>query len=446
VNLPVSRAAIGFILLTVVLDVLSFGLLIPVLPNLLVEFTSGDIELASWYQGIFGTVWAAMQFVFSPLLGAVSDRYGRRPVLLISCFGLAADYVLIALAPDLIWLFIGRVLSGITAASFSTAGAYIADVTEPEKRASAYGALGAAFGVGFVIGPALGGFLGEISLRLPFWVAAGLTFANALYGYFILPESLPVEKRSRFDIRKANPIGSIGLLRSNRTLYLLAVVYFLYHLGHQVLQSTFVLYTRHRYDWKKESTVGLTLMFVGIFSVLVQGGLVRPTVKRLGERKTLLIGMVCGAVGYLGFGLANTQYGLWGMLPVFALFGFFGPSIQALMTQNVASDQQGQLQGANSVLVGIAGMAGPTLFSGIFALAVKYEDWGMPIGTPFFLASFLTVVGFFIAERATRGYRHNPTATDAPDDLASAEMLLDDAPIEAPSMVSHSSGQSPRDS
>lgn len=449
------RAAIAFIFITVVLDVLSLGVTIPVAPKLIegmvlnqhlrqaapaeqgisVELASNVIESiretqdrsstaneltekfdlsanvqqhilevpldqitarASFYFGLFGTTWALMQFVFSPIIGSLSDRFGRRRVILISCVGLGLDYILMALAPNLLWLFIGRILSGITAASFATAGAYIADVTPPEKRAASYGLFGAAWGIGFVFGPGLGGLLGEYALRLPFWVAGGLTLVNAIYGYFILPESLAVENRSSFSWKKANPIGSLKLLRSHPELLGLASVLLIYQLAHQVLQSVFVLYAGYRYNWTPK-TVGLTLMVVGLFGVLMQGFVVRRTAAKLGERRMLYIALTFGALGYLIYGLATNGWIFWAAIPVFSLVGFFNPAIQGLMTRRVSSREQGQLQGANSSLMGIAGMTGPIMFTWVFATAISESAPVHIPGAPFLLATGLHVVAIVVA-------------------------------------------------
>ena len=278
------RAALVFIFITVLLDILALGIIIPVLPKLVENFLGGNTAAAAEMYGLFGTVWALMQFVFSPVLGALSDRFGRRPVILISCFGLGFDYILMALAPTLIWLFVGRVISGITAASIPTAGAYITDVTPAEKRAAGFGILGAAFGIGFVLGPALGGVLGGINPRLPFWVAAGMSLLNAMYGLFVLPESHSPERRASFLWSRANPVGSLTLLRSHPELLGLATVNFLYYLAHEVLPSTFVLYAGYRYNWD-ERAVGLTLAVVGVCTGIVQAGLIKPIVARFGERR-----------------------------------------------------------------------------------------------------------------------------------------------------------------
>jgi MFS transporter, DHA1 family, tetracycline resistance protein len=389
-------AALVFIFITVVVDVLALGIIIPVLPKLVEGFLGGDTARAAEFFGLFGTVWALMQFIFSPVLGALSDRYGRRPVILISCFGLGLDYILMAMAPTLWWLFVGRVISGITAASYPTAGAYIADVTPPEKRAAGFGMIGAAWGVGFVMGPALGGLLGEVNPRLPFWVAAGLTLLNALYGLFVLPESLAPESRKAFSFRRANPVGSLVLLRSHPELLGLSSVNFTYMLAHQVLPSVFVLYTSFRYGWSERAT-GLSLGFIGVFNIIVQAGLVKRIVARFGERRALFAGLLCGCVGYAIYGLAPVGIAFLSAMPVFAFMGLVGPSAQGLMTRRVGPSEQGQLQGANSSIIGITGMIGPGLFTLTFASFIgSHRDWRLP-GAPFLLASLLMVMALVLA-------------------------------------------------
>jgi DHA1 family tetracycline resistance protein-like MFS transporter len=396
-----SRAAVIFIVITVVIDVLGFGIIIPVLPKLVQQFMGGDAAQGATMFGVFGTVWALMQFFFSPLLGAVSDHYGRRPVILISCFGLGLDYIVMALAPNIGWLLFGRIVSGICAASFSTAGAYIADVAPPEKRAAAFGTIGAAFGVGFVLGPALGGVLGNIDPRLPFWGAAVLALLNATYGLFVLPESLPPEKRDIFAWKKANPVGSLDLLRSHPDLLGLAAVNLLFQLAHYVLPSMFVLYTSYRYGWSTQ-TVGLTLMAVGALSIVVQGGLVQPAVRRLGERGSLYAGLLFGIVGFAGFALAPTPLWMWASLPVFSLMGLFGPGLQSLMSQRVPGNEQGKLQGANGSISSIAGLIGPGLFTLSFAHFIdKGRAWVLP-GAPFYIAAVLLLLALLVAVWAAR--------------------------------------------
>jgi len=393
-------AALVFIFITVVVDVLALGIIIPVLPKLVEGFMGGDTARAAEIYGLFGTVWALMQFFFSPLLGALSDRFGRRPVILISCFGLGLDYILMAMAPTLWWLFVGRVISGITAASFPTAGAYIADVTPPEKRAASFGMIGAAWGLGFVMGPAMGGLLGVVNPRLPFWVAAGLTLLNALYGLFVLPESLAPKSRKPFAWGRANPVGSLILLRSHPELLGLSSVNFIYLLAHQVLPSVFVLYAGYRYGWN-ERAVGLTLALVGVFNIIVQAGLVKLIVERFGERLTLFAGLFLGGVGYAVFGLAPTGIVFLCALPIFAFMGLFGPAAQGLMTRHVGPSEQGQLQGANSSIMGITGLIGPGLFTLTFASFIgTRRDWHLP-GAAFLLAALLMTIALVLAWRVT---------------------------------------------
>ncbi|MFL5358201.1 TCR/Tet family MFS transporter [Archangium sp.] len=403
------RAALTFIFVTVLLDMLAVGMILPVLPKILEGFM-GSTARASVVYGLFSTVYALLQFFCSPLLGSLSDRFGRRPVVLLSNFGLGLDYVLMALAPSMSWLFVGRIIAGICAASISTASAYIADVTPPEKRAASFGMLGAAFGVGFVLGPWLGGELGDLSPRLPFWVSAALSLANGLYGLFILPESLPPERRKAFDWRRANPVGALKLLRSNREVLGLSGVHFLYNLAHVALPSVFVLYGGFRFGWDAR-TVGRTLGCVGICSALVQAVLMRPLVKRLGERRALLLGLAFGSVGFTIYGLASTGPQFWLGIPVMALWGLFGPASQGMMSSRISPSEQGQLQGALSSIMGIAGMIGPTLFTQTFAYFIGPRlDWNLP-GAPFLLAAGLLVLALGLAGRATRPARE---AVDVP--------------------------------
>lgn len=396
------RPALVFIFITVALDMLALGMIIPVLPTLVVDFVGGDTARAAQVIGLFGAVWALMQFLFSPVLGALSDRFGRRKVILLSNLGLGLDYVLMALAPSLAWLFVGRLISGITAASFGTASAYIADVTPPPKRAAAFGLLGAAFGLGFVLGPAFGGSVGAIDPRLPFWIAAGLSLLNACYGLFVLPESLPPAHRSKtFSWRRANPLGAFAFLRSQTQLLGLALTNFISNLAHVVLSSTFVLYAGYRYGWD-ERAIGLTLAGVGVCSAIVQGGLVRPVVARFGERRALLAGLGCGAIGFAIFGFAGSGATFLLGIPVMALWGLTGPSLQGLMTRRVNVSQQGRLQGAGSSLNSVAQMLGPPLFSGVFAHFIgPQRGWHLP-GAPFLLAGLLLLAALTLAWRVAR--------------------------------------------
>jgi len=394
------QAAVLFIMVTVMLDVLSFGIIIPVLPRLVEEFLGGNTAHAAEIYGLMGTAWALMQFICSPIQGGLSDRFGRRPVVLLSNFGLGLDYILMAVAPNVGWLFAGRVISGIASSSFSTAGAYIADVTPPEKRAAAFGMIGAAFGLGFVLGPAVGGLLGTLDPRWPFWGAAATSLVNACYGFFVLPESLPREKRATFSWARANPVGSLRLLRSHHELFGLATATFLGYVAHVVLPSTTVLYLEYRYGWGP-SAVGLTLAAVGLCAMVVQGTLVKPIAARFGERRSLLAGLCCGAIGFAIYGLAPTGTIYYLGVPIMAFWGLAGPSAQALMTRRVSPSEQGQLQGAIASLMGIAGLIGPVLFTETFALFIgPGVEWHIP-GAPFLLASLLLLMAAMLAWRTT---------------------------------------------
>jgi len=394
-----ARRALTFIFCTVTLDVLALGLMIPVLPQLILGFEGGDTAAAAKAMGVFATVWGLMQFLFSPLLGALSDRYGRRPVILISCLGLGLDYMFMAVAPSLGLLFVGRVISGVTSATIGTAFAYIADVTPAEGRAKAFGTVGVAFGVGFVVGPALGGLLGSLDPRLPFWCSAAACLANAAFGWFALPESLPPDRRMAFAWARANPLGALKLLTRHVELWGLAAANFLGQFAHQVLPAVFVLYAGYRYGWG-EGMVGLTLAAVGVCSAVVQGGLVGPIVARLGERWTMIGGLLAGTLGMTIYGLAPTGTVFWLGLPVMALWGLAGPASQGLMTRLVSSSEQGQLQGAGASLTSLSNLLGPGVFAATFASSLSW----MP-GAPWFLAAAVLVAAAVVAFLATRPRR-----------------------------------------
>ena len=396
-----SRAAFVFIFITVLLDMMAIGIVIPVLPGLIVGFMGGDAAGGAEILGIFGTAWALMQFLFSPTLGALSDRYGRRPVILISALGLGLDYILMAVAPSLWWLFVGRVISGITAGSISAGFAYVADVTEPDKRAARFGLLGVAFGAGFVLGPALGGLAGGIDPRLPFWIAAVLSLVNVLYGWFILPESLPPERRMPFAWTRANPLGALKLLRSHRELFGLASVNFLGNLAHAVLPSMGVLYMLYRYGWD-ERQVGLVMAGVGVCAIAVQGGLIGPAVKLLGERKALLVGLLFGAIGFVVYSVAPTGLLFLAGVPLMALWGLANPAVMGIMSRHVGADEQGQLQGANASIQGIASLIGPGMFTLSFAIAIRPEVGLHFPGAPFVIAALLLLAAMVIGWRVTR--------------------------------------------
>lgn len=391
-----GRAAFAFIFVTVALDMVALGIIIPVLPRLIVQFEHGDMGMAATQTGVFAFVWAAMQFVFAPVMGALSDRYGRRPVVLLSNFGLGCDYVLMALAPTLRWLFVGRVISGITAASIPTANAYIADVTPENQRAAKFGMLGAAFGLGFIIGPAVGGFLGGYGLRYPFWASAILSLANGLYGLFILPESLPKERRSPFSVKRANPLGALKLLGSHPELAGLAVAMFLCYNAHESLPSMYVLYTDYRYHWSPALT-GYAFTGVGVGSTIVSAFLISLAIKKIGEVRTLYTGWACGMAGFAVLALAPTTAFSLVSIPLLSLWGLGSPAMQSLMTRRVDKSAQGQLQGAMMSMFGVAGMIAPLVFTQVFSAAIS-PKWGIHLpGAPYWLAALLMLGSLAIA-------------------------------------------------
>ena len=391
------RAAVIFIFITVTLDMLALGLIAPVLPKLILNFLGGDAPGASKTLGIFSTAWALMQFVFSPVLGVLSDRFGRRPIVLLSNLGLGLDYIVMALAPTLSWLFVGRIISGITAASISTGTAYVADISPPDKRSGAFGMIGAAFGVGFVLGPALGGLLGNSDPRLPFWVAGGLSLANAFYGYFVLPESLPPEKRKAFTLRRANPVGSLVLLRSHPELFRLAGIQFIGFIAHEVF-NIWALYTIFRYAWR-EGTIGLSLALVGASTIVISTWVVRAMVARFGERRTLYIGQFFGALGMVLGGLAPNGILFFLAIPVATLWTISGPAAQGMMSRRVSESEQGELQGAIGSLCSLAWIIGPGLFTFTFAYFIDpAHGWNLP-GAPWFLGALLLSIAIVLATR-----------------------------------------------
>jgi DHA1 family tetracycline resistance protein-like MFS transporter len=413
--LPGARkAALAFIFVTVLIDILAFGLIIPVLPHLIEDFVGGDTVTAAYWVGVFGTLFAAIQFVSAPIQGALSDRYGRRPVILLSCLGLGLDFIFMALANSLPWLLVGRVISAVTSASFTTANAYIADVTAPDKRAQAFGMIGAAFGLGFIVGPVVGGFLGEIDLRWPFWGAALLALCNFAYGWFVLPESLAKEKRTpKFDWSHANPLGSLFLLKRYPQVFGLAAVVLLVNLAHYVYPSVFVLFADVQYDWGPQD-VGYVLGVVGICSVIVNALLVKRAVGAWGERRTLLFGLACGVVGFTIYGLASEGWMFLAGIPVMALWAFAMPATQALVTRQVGADAQGRVQGALTSLVSLAGIAGPAIYTSVFAVFISDNAPVRAPGAPFLLAGALLLLGLLVAWRFARAPRGAAAPTLAP--------------------------------
>lgn len=380
-----------FILVTVFIDVLGIGIIIPILPELIKEFAGGSTAAAGRWFGLLAASYGAAQFLFAPVLGALSDRVGRRPVILAALFGLGADYVVMGLAPSIGWLFAGRLAAGVMGASITTANAYVADISGPENRAKNFGLIGAAFGLGFIFGPALGGLLGDVGLRLPFFAAAGLALVNCLYGYFVLPESLPPEKRDRFRWAKANPIGSLKTIRSYPLVRGLAVAFVFIVLAQRGLETTWVLYTGHKFGWDEQAN-GLSLALVGVMAAMVQGKLVQPVVRRLGERRTIVAGLGVAVATFVGYGLATRGW----MLLAFIVFGSFGgvagPAIQGLVAGAVPSREQGKVQGGLQSVMSLTGIFAPLVFtSGLFSY---FTSAGAPFqfpGAPFVLGALMSL-------------------------------------------------------
>jgi len=427
------KAAIAFILVTLFIDILGIGIIVPVLPELVKELVEVDASelmpegveaaavsskteaagnlsaaenfaLAGKYVGVISATYALMQFLFAPIMGALSDRFGRRPVILVSLFGLGIDFLIQGFAPSIWWLFIGRLLAGIMGANFTTANAYIADVSTDETRARNFGFVGMMFGLGFTIGPALGGFLGDYSLRLPFFVAAGLALVNWFYGFFVLPESLPLEKRSAFNLRNANPFGTLRRIRMYPMVAGLAAVFACKSLAQRGLENVWVLYTGFRYDWDA-SMNGWALGLVGIMAVVVQGGLVRPTVRRLGERRTVIVGTLVGAFSFLGYGLATQSWMIPGIIVFGAFAGVSGPAIQSLVTSRVDESEQGKIQGALTSLTSLTNIIAPILFNTFLFSYFISDAAPFPLpGAPFFVGFLLLLVSIGIAVRVFRKF------------------------------------------
>jgi MFS transporter, DHA1 family, tetracycline resistance protein len=396
--LNTRKAAMTFIFVTVLLDMIALGIMVPVFNPLVLSFTHGNFADASLLSGLFATIFAVVQFFGSPILGTLSDRVGRRPVVLLSNFGTAVDYLILALAPNLAWLSVGRVLSGATTASITVASAYIADVTPQEKRAGAYGMISAAFGVGFVVGPAIGGLLAVHGLRLPFWVAGALSLVNFLYGLFVLPESLAPEHRNAFSWQRANPLGSIKMLRRHAELAGLATSNLIGYVAHEALPQLFVLYTMLVYAWTM-STVGISLAIVGVFTILVSAFVIQPVVDRIGERRAVVVGLLLGAAGFCMYG--GNQFLFWIAIPINMLWMIAGSASQSLMTRRVGKHEQGELQGAINLLRSIGMLIGPAIFTGTFAYSISASHaWRVP-SAAWYLGGAMLVASALVAWRAT---------------------------------------------
>jgi DHA1 family tetracycline resistance protein-like MFS transporter len=409
------KPAIGFIFITLLIDVIGFGIIIPVLPELIMELTGGSLSDASVYGGWMLFAYAAMQFIFSPVFGGLSDKYGRRPVLLISLFGFGIDYILLAFAPNIAWLFIGRIIAGITGASFTTASAYIADVSTPENRAQNFGMIGAAFGIGFIVGPMIGGLLGElgdtlskqgfftaeVGRRLPFYAAAIFTLLNWLYGYFVLPESLSKENRRPFNWKRANPIGSLLHLRKYPVISGLVGSLILIYISAHAVQSTWAYFTMERFEWSK-AMVGYSLALSGLLVGLVQGVLIRYTTPKLGEKKSVFTGLILYALGLALFSVANQTWMMFAILIPYCLGGICGPALQSIIAGQVPPNEQGELQGALTSLMSVTSVIGPPLMTNLFAHFTAPSTSIYFPGAPFLAGSLLIITGAFLAAKSLK--------------------------------------------
>jgi DHA1 family tetracycline resistance protein-like MFS transporter len=392
-----STNSLIFIFITILVDVIGLGIIIPVVPKLIEDLTGEGLSQASKYGGWLVFSFAAMQFFFSPIMGGLSDRFGRRPILLFSLLGLGVDYVFHAFAPTLFWLFVGRLIAGIFGASFTTATAYIADISSPEKRAQNFGLIGAAFGLGFIIGPVIGGLAGaEFGPRAPFLVAAGLSLLNVIYGFFVLPESLPVEKRRAFDWQRANPIGSLKQLKKYPVVSGLVVSLVLIYLSAHAVQSNWAYYTMFKFGWD-EAMVGYSLAMVGLMVAIVQGGLIRVAIPKLGASRAVYIGIAFNAIGLICFGMASMGWMMFVFLVPYCLGGISGPALQGIISAQVPADEQGELQGALTSLASLTSIVGPVMMNSIFAYFSSDEAPIYLPGASFYLASIFTMVSLFFA-------------------------------------------------
>ncbi|MEM6363662.1 MAG: TCR/Tet family MFS transporter [Planctomycetota bacterium] len=410
-RLPHARrqAAMAFILLTLLIDILAIGIIVPVLPELVKEFVGGNDAMAGWYVGIIGAIYSLMQFFFAPILGSLSDRFGRRPVILASLFGLGVDFIVTALAPTIAWLFFGRLIAGVMGASISTSNAYIADISTEENRARNFGLVGVMFGLGFIIGPALGGVLGAINLRYPFFAAAALSLVNWLYGYFVLPESLTEENRNKEplgppSLQALNPLRSVVQLKTYPMVAGLAVAFVFSSLAQRGLENVWILSMGYRFNWN-EATNGLTLALVGLMAMIVQGGMVRPVIRRFGERRVAIFGTCISVISFLGYGLATQGW----MIPCIVVFGSLsglsGPAIQSLVTGTVEADQQGRVQGALTSVLSLTNIFAPLIFTaGLFSYFTSARAPFEFAGSPFIFGSALLAISLVVLIRVLKRY------------------------------------------
>jgi MFS transporter, DHA1 family, tetracycline resistance protein len=388
--------AIGFIFITMLIDIIGLGIIIPVIPKLIKELIHGDISEAAKYGGWLLFAYAITQFIFSPLIGNLSDKYGRRPVILISLFGFSLDYLLLAFSPTITWLFVGRIIAGITGASITTASAYIADISTPENRAKNFGLIGAAFGLGFIIGPVIGGFLGQYGARIPFYAAAVLCLLNFLYGLFILPESLDQEHRRDFSWKRANPVGAILSLKKYPTLIGLIVATFILYVASHAVQSNWSYFTIYKFGWD-EKMVGISLGVVGLLVGVVQGGLIRWINPKLGNQKSIYIGILLYALGMFLFAFASQGWMMFAFLVPYCLGGISGPALQSVISEQVPANEQGEIQGTLTSLMSASAIIGPPMMSYLFYFFTHKEAPFQFAGAPFILGGFLMLVSAVLA-------------------------------------------------
>ncbi len=392
------KAAIGFIFITLLIDVMGWGLIIPVMPRLISELKHIDINEASPYGAWLLSAYAITQFLFAPVIGNLSDKYGRRPVLLTSLFGFGIDYLFLALAPTYGWLFVGRIIAGITGASFTTGAAYIADISTPATRAKNFGMIGAAFGLGFVIGPALGGLLADFGVRAPFYAAAVLCLVNALYGYFVLPESLSKENRRPFEWKRANPFGALKFLQKRPAIGGLALTFFLIYLAAQAVQANWSFFTIYRFGWS-EKLVGLSLAAVGVTVGIVQGGLTRIINPKLGDEKSIYTGLIFYTIGLVLFSFASEGWMMFAIIVPYCLGGIAGPSLQSTLAGHVSNNEQGELQGTLTSLMSLTIIIGPPIMNNLFKYFTTDKAPFYFPGIPFFLAAIFMLASLIITWR-----------------------------------------------
>jgi len=396
-----GKAALGFIFITVLVDVIGFGIIIPVMPALISELIHGDISAASSYGGWLMFAYAIMQFLCAPILGNLSDKYGRRPVLLFSLLGFGIDYIFLALAPTIGWLFVGRIIAGITGASFTTASAYIADISAPDKRAQNFGMIGAAFGLGFIIGPLIGGLLGQFGSRVPFIAAAILTLLNWLYGYFVLPESLAKENRRPFEWKRANPLGSLVQLKKYPSVAGLIISLTLVYIAAHAVQSTWSFYNIGKFNWD-EKMVGYSLAFVGFMIALVQGGLIRLVIPKIGQEKSLYTGLLLYSIGMLLFAFATEGWMMFAFCTVYCLGGIAGPALQGIISSHVPPNEQGELQGALTSLMSATSIVGPLLMTNLFSYFTRPTAPVYFPGAPFLMGAVLFLISTILSYRSLK--------------------------------------------